>query len=212
MKSGRQFFLTLFLSACLCGGVFAQTPGGAGAARRGARAVEKVTAPQGWQRYEIHYAGGLALRIMLPSQPEESSEKIPMGQFPDATQHMFTSGDDNGVYVVGYLEGLPAAMTDDPGNRASFFNGLWKGLAEGMSGELKKNNIPSDVVAKPLREVNVSGHKAQVQDFTVGSFAGTARAVLAGGNSYLLVHISFSDQIKAPGTSFVESFELSPRR
>lgn len=215
-RCGRSFFLTL--SACLLlwsGATRAQairgattTPAGQG----GARAVEPVNAPQGWQRYEIHYAGGLALRVVLPSQPEAASEKIPMGQFPPATQHMFTSSDDKGVYVVGYLEGLPAALTADPEIRQSFFNGLWKGLAEGMSNELKKNNIPSDVVAKPLRELTVSGHKAQVQDFTVGAFAGTARAVLAGGNSYLLVHISFAPQVNAQGASFIESFELKPKR
>jgi hypothetical protein len=150
--------------------------------------------------------------VLPGAQPEASSEKIPMGALPPATQHMFTSSDDKGVYVVGYLEGLPAALTANPGIRESFFNGLWKGLAEGMSNELKKNGIASDVVAKPLRVLTVSGHKAQVQDFTVGSFAGTARAVLSGGNSYLLVHISFADTINASGNAFIDSFELRPKR
>lgn len=211
MKRGRQFFLTLLVCSCLgVGVIFAQTQ--RGAAQGGARAVENVTAPQGWQRYEIHYAGGLALRVVLPAQPEVSSDKIPMGTLPPATQYLFTTSNDKGVYVVGYLEGLPAQLTSDPGIRASFFNGLWKGLAEGMSTELKKNGVPSDVVAKPLRELRVSGHQAQVQDFTVGNLAGSARAVLAGGNSYLLVHVSFADKINAEGTSFFDSFELRPKR
>jgi hypothetical protein len=214
MKSLRQYLLALFACVSLHGvASYAQTqPSAPPLPQRGARAVEQVAAPQGWQRYEIHYAGGPALRIVLPSQPEEMSEKVPVGQFPAATQHLFTSADDSGVYVVGYLEGLPAELTDEPSARTSYFNGLWKGLVEGMSNELKRQGLPSEVVKKPLRELTVSGHKAQVQDFTIGGFAGTARAVLTGGNSFLLVHISFANTINAQGTSFLESFELRPKR
>lgn len=217
-KLRRRFFLVLFACACLCGGaVSAQTPRGsarpaAAPPQQGARAVENVTAPAGWKRYEIHYAGGGVMRVVLPGQPEVSSDKIPMGKLRPATQHIFTTADDKGVYVVGYIEGLPAALTADPGIRASFFNGLWKGMAEGMSNELKKNGVASEVVAKPLREVRVSGQQAQVQDFTVGKLAGSARAVLTGANSYLLVHISFADTINDSGNAFINSFELRPRR
>src|SRR5215207_5266205 len=170
-RRGRLFLLTALVCCCLCGGAFAQSGGGAAAPpRRDARAVENVAAPQGWKRYEIQYVGGNVLRVVLPAPPEESSDKIPMGKLPPATQHIFTSSDDKGVYVVGYLEGIPAGLTADPGARASFFNGLWKGLAEGMSAELKKNGLASEVTAKPLRELRVSGQQAQVQDFNVGQF------------------------------------------
>lgn len=214
MNRGRQLFLALLACACLCGGAASAQTGGAAATpqQHGARAVESVSAPQGWQRYEIHYAGGLALRVVLPSQPEATSDKIPMGNFPPATHYLFTSADGKGVYVVGYLEGLPAALTGEPGAREMFFSGLWKGMAEGMSAELKKQGVPSEVTPKAPRELAVGEHRAQVQDFTVGNLAGSARAVLAGGNAYLLLHISFANQINESGNSFLDSFELRPKR
>jgi hypothetical protein len=212
-RRGRLFLLAALVCCCLCGGAFAQTGGGAPPAQRsGARAVENVAAPQGWKRYEIHYVGGSVLSVVLPGQPEESNDKIPMGTLPPATQHIFTSSDDKGVYVVGYLEGLPAQVTGDPTVRANFFDGLWKGFAEGLSAELKKNKLAFEVTAKPLRQLRVSGHQAQVQDFDVGKFPGSARAVRAGGHSYLVVYISLAETVTDEGTSFLDSFDIRSKR
>ena len=217
-KPGRQFLLSLLACTCLCGAALAQTarrgarPAAAAPTQQGARAVERVTAPQGWQRYEIHYAGGLALRVVLPSAPEVDSNPIPMGTFPPARQYLFTSTDASGVYIAGYLEGLPPALVAQSGARESFFNGLWKGMAEGMSGELKKQGLPWEVRPQPPRELSVGGHRAQVQDFTVGDLSGSARAVLAGTHSYMLLHVSLTGAINPEGHSFLDSFDLRPKR
>ena len=69
---------------------------------------------------------------------------------------------------------LQAAI--DAGDEAAF-RGAFDQLREGLSAELKRNKLAFEVKAKPLRQLRVSGHQAQVQDFNVGKFPGSARAV-----------------------------------
>ena len=178
------------------------------------RVVGEAASPLGWKRYEVRYGAGRALGVVMPAaQPEVTDEKIPMGTLPAATLHTILSSDESGVYVVGYMEGLPVSVTDDRNALSFLFNSLWKGLAEGMTAELKKNGLAADIKQEPQRQLSISGMPAQAQEFSVGEqLNGSARAVIAGGHMYMVVNISFGKKMSDAGGAFLDSFALGAAR
>lgn len=168
-----------------------------------------VSTPRGWKRYEIQYCYGNVLQIVLPaSPPETKSQSIPVGNYPPATYHMFMSTDESGFYLVGYLEGLPVKISNDRNEQAAFFAGLWKGFAAGVSDALKEKGVDWSIAQQPQREMMISGFHGQTQDFTIGKFAGSARAVIGDGHAYVIVTFSHGESLSAESTLFLDSFNL----
>ena len=202
----------------LCAAAFAQTtatnpPKPPPVAPNGARAVEDVSSPVGWKRYEIQFGTGNVVSVVLPAPPKVETNQIPMGTAKPATMHMLTSESKSSVFVVGYMEGLPAEVTDNKEVQPYLFEKLWSGVAEGLATSLRENKVTAEVVAQPRREETVSGQRAQAQDFTVGDLAaGRARAVIAGGHLYMVFGASVSKSLSAEAAAFAASFELRAAR
>lgn len=188
------------------------TAGGSGDdAQQNVRVVEEVSQPTGWKRYEIQYGEGNAVRVIFPAAPQITDQDIPFGN-SHATNHMVAAYDDKGAYLVGYMEGLPVPLSNQPEAQTQFFTGFWQGLAEGMREELKKKGIAAEVTQQPQREATISGRRAQWQDFAVGEFAGSAKAVVSDGQAYMIVTISYEKSLGENSTAFLNSFYIRARQ
>jgi hypothetical protein len=191
----------------------APSPVAAPETAKAARAVEDVRAPQGWKRYEIQLSGGSVVNVVLPAPPQAFDQTIPLGEkFPAALSHFFAATDDRGVYLIGYVEGLPVAMTQDPVAQTSFFKGFWNGFAEGARKRLKEGGSSETVTERASREMTIGGYRAQVQDFNVGTRAGSARAVITGGYAYMVVEIDLVEKPGEGASAFLDSFGVRPRK
>ena len=135
-----------------------------------------------------------------------------MGEAGTATNYMYTASTATDIYVLAYLAGLPAEMTDDPRIRATFFESFWRGFANGVKRSLEDKGFKAELSAQPPRKITIGGFEAQEQEFSVGKMPGTVRAVIAGGYAYSALVISLGE---APGDDyrrFVNSFNLRARR
>jgi hypothetical protein len=203
---------------CACGAsVFAQ--GGKGVpsptiipaqpvAPAGGRIVGPADAPRGWMRYEFQFAKGNVVSLVLPANIEATNTPVPVGDSPPAINHLYSASGDESVCVFVYLEGLPAAISDNPGAQSAFFQGLWTGFAEGVRAEMRKGGLDWSVEPRPAREIAISGMRAQVSDFAIGKYAGTARAVIGGGYAYVVFTVSRAESLNAESTAFLNSFAL----
>lgn len=180
---------------------------------KAARAVEDVGSPQGWKRYEIQLGGGSVVSVVLPAPPRAFDQTIRINEkLPPATCHYFGVTDKKGIYIVGYVEGLPVAATLDPAAQTSFFRGFWNGFAESERQRLREGGSGETVTARASREMKIGGYRAQVQDFSVGARAGSARAVITGGYAYMIVEIDLVDQPGEGASAFLDSFDVRPRK
>ncbi|HEX8163497.1 MAG TPA: hypothetical protein VF538_16625 [Pyrinomonadaceae bacterium] len=180
---------------------------------KAARAVEDVRAPQGWKRYEIQLSGGSVVSVVLPAPPQAFDQVIAVGEkYPAATCHLFAAADAQGVYMIGYVEGLPVAMTLNPAAQTSFFKGFWSGFAESVRKRLKEGGSQGIVAERASREMRIGGYRAQVQDFNIDTRAGSARAVITGGYAYMIVEIDLVDKPGEGAPAFLDSFDVRPRK
>jgi hypothetical protein len=180
---------------------------------KSARALEDVRSPRGWKRYEIQLGGGSVVNVVLPTPPQALDQPIPLGEnFPAALCHFFVATDSKGIYMIGYVEGLPVAMTQDPAAQTSFFKGFWNGFAESARKRLKEGGSNETIAERASREMKIGGYRAQVQDFNVGTRAGSARAVITGGYAYMIVEIDLVDQPGEGASAFLDSFDVRTRK
>ncbi len=176
------------------------------------RSFNDPSAPAGWKRYELQFSTGNVMSIFMPSLSEVTANQLPMGPGTPATNYMYTASTPTDVYVISYLAGLPAEVTDNPQMRATLFDGFWRGFAQGVKRTLEKNGLQVELVTQPARKKTVNGFEAQEQQFAIGTMQGTVQAVISGGYGYAIVALSLEDKPGADHNSFLNSFSLRAKR
>jgi len=176
------------------------------------RPFDDPLAPSGWKRYEFQAQTGAVMTVFLPSLSNVITKQHPTEGGASTTSYTYTSVTDTDAYAVSYLVGLSRQISDNPQARASYFDGFWRGFAEGLRRALESRGVEADITEKPARKILVGGFEAQEQEFAVGTMSGTARVVISGGYGYAIVALSFSEKPSEENGAFLKSFALRAQR
>ncbi|MGB9178862.1 MAG: hypothetical protein WCB68_06385 [Pyrinomonadaceae bacterium] len=173
--------------------------------------VDELPVPAGWNKFA---PAGNAFSVLLPSKPEESVARTPVSAGITLTTHAYTVTTDDGVYLVAVMSDLPLVaekMTD--AYKQSFYDGMWKGMAEGIREELEKNGLVIKLETGAQRSVVVGGLQGREQDFTVGSLGGRTQMALTGQRAYLTMAFWTNEEKTAvERAAFFNSFQIGTRR
>lgn len=207
------FFICLLVAACFSQaqaqqhGEHAETP----TAGTPAANETEIKAPAGWNTFA---PAGRDFSILLPGKPEESVARTPVSSGIALTTHAYTVTTDGGVYLVAVMSDLPlVAEKMSDAYKESFYDGMWKGMAEGIREELEKNGLTMKLEVGEHRSAIVGGLQGREQDFTVGPLGGRTQMALTGGRAYLTMAF-WTDETKTESerAAFFDSFQIGAKR
>lgn len=170
----------------------------------------KVATPAGWNMFS---PAGNAFSVLLPGKPEETTDRTSVSSGIVVSTHAYTVTTDGGVYLVAVMNDLPLVaekMSDV--YRQSFYDGMWKGMAEGIREELEKNGLTMKLEAGVQRNAVVGGLQGREQDFTVGPLMGRAQMALTGQRAYLTMAFWTDEKTAGERAAFFNSFRVGARR
>jgi len=149
----------------------------------------------------------------LPKDPTVEVSKSRISESVEVTTDSYTAANDDGVFVVAYVKDLPlegAKMSES--FRQSFYDEMWKGMAEGIRVELEKNgmNFKVDSVGGP-RKLVISSYDGREQDFTIGPLQGRAQMILGGQHAYILLTVLAGENAIALRDAFFNSFQIKTK-
>lgn len=214
----RSPFTTLLFTCLLIAAAFSQARAqqhgehaDTAPVRPPATSETEMTAPAGWKNFT---PAGNAFSVLLPSKPEETVARTPISSGIALTTHAYTVTTDNGVYLVAVMDDLPLVaekMSDT--YKQSFYDGMWKGMAEGIREELEKNGLTMKLEPGAQRNAVVGGIQGREQDFTVGPLGGRTQMALSGQRAYLTMAFWTDEQkTESERTAFFNSFKVAERR
>lgn len=176
------------------------------------KALADSSAPKGWKKLQF---GGkpVLFAIILPEKHEATGELIPMaGADKPATTYIYAGETETSVYMAMCVENLPFIGERMPEEiKQAFYDGLWKGMLEGMKSELNRSGLLFKVVPGEMKKTTVSGLEGRSQDFTFGPLNGHARMVMAGQRAYVAVIMAPPDGGEER-EAFFNSFEIYAKR
>ncbi len=182
----------------------AKSPAAAGNTKR------LVAVPPGWLRFS---PPSTAFTVVLPKEPTIEVSKSSISDSVQITTNSYTAANDHGVFVVAYVKDLPlegAKISES--FRQTFYDGMWKGMAEGIRVELEKNglNFKVDAVGG-LRKLVINSYDGREQDFTIGPLQGRAQMILGGQHAYILVTVLANDNANPFRDAFFNSFQIKTK-
>jgi hypothetical protein len=175
------------------------------------KASADSSAPLGWKKFQF---GEPALfGVILPEKHESIAELVPMaGAGQPATNYMYSGQTESSVYMAGYIENLPFIAERVPETfKQSFYDGMWRGMLQGMKSALERNGVLFDVVSGEKKNITISGLAGRSQDFTFGPLNGHARIVIAGRRAFMAMSMAPPDG-GSERELFFKSFEIYTKR
>jgi hypothetical protein len=176
------------------------------------KALADSSAPKGWKKFQF---GGepVLFAIILPEKHDAAGEHIPMaGADKPATTYVYTGETESSVYMAMCVENLPFVGERMPEEiKQAFYDGMWKGMLEGMKSEMNRTGLLFKVVPGEMKKITVSGLDGRSQDFTFGPLNGHARMVMAGQRAYLALIMAPPDGGEER-EAFFNSFEIYAKR
>ncbi len=149
----------------------------------------------------------------MPKRPTAEVSKSTISESVEVTTDAYTASNEDGVFVVAYVKDLPLeAAKMSEANRQSFYEGMWRGMAEGIRVELEKNGLTFKVELLGAPEKpKVSGFAGRGQNFTIGPLQGKAQMVLLGQHAYILLSVLADEKAIAHRNVFFDSFEIKTK-
>lgn len=172
------------------------------------KVVQGATVPAGWQKYE--FGEPRLFSVALPAKHEVETEVVKLGPKLFAPGYTYSGETDDGTYIAYYMEKLPIDAARMPEKyKNDFYEGVWKGLVDGIRQEMEKNGILLQLESGESRPAKVSGLDARDQDFTLGPVGGRVRMVLSGSRIFLALLMEDSEKpVSAAGLAFLNSLEV----
>lgn len=171
------------------------------------KVIDEASAPAGWKRYE--FGEGPVISALLPNQPREFSEQKSLGGPKPTTMRAYTSKIEEAIFTAFYAEDLPFVaerMTEDI--RKSFFDGMWKGFAQGMQKGLEEQGLLFTLTALEQRPITIDGLRGVEQNFTVGPMLGRAQMSIVGQRAFMAIAFWSEDSPPGERTAFFNSFRI----
>jgi hypothetical protein len=166
------------------------------------------TATDNWQRYEL---GKKTFSVLLPGKPTESIQSKPASDGQLATEmYLYALPTEGGVFVAQVTFIDSAAERWDANATESFYQGIWKGLKNGLDAQLKKSNIASETTLVKRQAVTFADSSGVEFLFTSGSRHGRLFVTLVGSRSFagmILGSENITDQLQ---DKFFQSFVILP--
>lgn len=161
-----------------------------------------------WQRYEV---GKGSFSVLLPTKPSETRETTPGSEKVIATDMYLYVSASNGMLLVAQVTFLDkVAESWSEVSVQNFYQGVWKGLREGLDAQLKKSNISGDTKLIEEKRVTFAGSKGYEFSFVSGQRYGRVLVTLVGSRAFagmILGTDKIGDQLQE---RFFGSFVILP--
>lgn len=172
------------------------------------KAEAQDTAGAEWKRYEL---GNGNLSVLLPEQPKEhfTPSRADAGVPLEARTYVVLL--QQGSYVAQYCLLGEVALGWNEATKNSFYDGVWKGAADGYEKDMAGAKLSFKVEMIETREIMLSGHKGREVIFTLGPLMGRMQMTLIGRQAFLASVLGTDKLSLADRRKFIDSFVVSPK-
>lgn len=169
--------------------------------------VAEPVAPAGWQRFSL---GKDSFSVVLPKKPTEMSERKNLGNDFYLTVETYTVEADAGFYLLSRMPDLPIVSDKvSPSFVEGFYDGIWRGFAEGMRKELANKGLLFELKVGEPYESRLGGRQGRTQDFTLGPLTGRVKATVSGRQAFMVLVMWMKDMPVNERDIVFDSFRLS---
>jgi hypothetical protein len=165
------------------------------------RAVENVSAPVGWKRYQ--FGDPVLFSVVLPGEPVASSNSEARGD-ENGVVHLFLARDGMSFYGLSY--GRVREATDRLQQRRA--PNFLAGVVDGIIRMIKEKGVRDEPKVGELRSAKVAGLDGYEVEAVIGRLVITARAATLGDNLYAIYVMRSEEGSASNRSAFFNSFEI----
>jgi hypothetical protein len=166
------------------------------------------TAADKWKRYEL---GKGNFSVRLPEQPKEQFNPSPIDAPVPIDVYTYAVRLQEGGYIAQYCLLGEEALSWNEATKKSFYDGVWKGAADGYDKEMAINNLSYRATLVETHEIMFSGHKGQEVVFSLGPLHGRMRITLVGRQAFGASVLGTDKLSVAERQRFMDSFVVTPQ-
>lgn len=166
------------------------------------------TAADQWKRYEL---GKGNFSVRLPGQPKEQFNPSPIDAPVPIDVYTYAVLRQEGGYIAQYCLLGEVVLSWNEATRNSFYDGVWKGAADGYDKEMAINNLSYRATLVETHEIMFSGHKGREIVFTLGPLHGRMRMTLVGRQAFAASVLGTDKLSVAERQRFMDSFVVTPK-
>lgn len=161
-----------------------------------------------WKRYEL---GKGNFSVRLPEQPKEQFTPSPVDAAVPIDVYTYAVLLEEGGYVAQYCLLGEVALSWNEDTKNSFYDGVWKGAADGYDKEMATNNLSYRATLVETHEIMFSGYKGREVVFTLGPLHGRMRITLVGRQAFGASVLGTDKLSIADRQRFMDSFVVTPK-